>query len=126
RRREALFATVGARNWVEYLERCATKPGRDEVLPEIAVVVDEFRVLVDSFPRAMDRLLHIATTGRSLGFHLIMSTQRPQGAISPDIRANVSVNVCFRVASDADSISVIGTPQAASLSSEGPGAGLVK
>jgi hypothetical protein len=126
RRREALFATVGARNWVEYLEHCATKPGRDEVLPEIAVVVDEFRVLVDSFPRAMDRLLHIATTGRSLGFHLIMSTQRPQGAISPDIRANVSVNVCFRVASDADSISVIGTPQAASLSSEGPGAGLVK
>lgn len=126
RRREALFATVGARNWVEYLEHCAAKAGRDEVLPEIAVVVDEFRVLVDSFPRAMDRLLHIATTGRSLGFHLIMSTQRPQGAISPDIRANVSVNVCFRVASDADSISVIGTPQAASLNPEGPGVGLVK
>lgn len=126
RRREALFATVGARTWIEYLERCATKAGPEEVLPEIAVVVDEFRVLVDSFPRAMDRLLHIATTGRSLGFHLIMSTQRPQGAISPDIRANVSVNVCFRVASDADSISVIGTPQAASLPSGGPGLGLVK
>lgn len=53
-------------------------------------MVDEFRMLIDSMPDAMTELMRIATIGRSLGLHLILATQRPQGAISQDIRANIA------------------------------------
>lgn len=126
RRRESLFADVKAHSWPEYTKGFRGDSGTKRCpLPEILVAVDEFRILVDTFPTAMDRLMHIAAAGRSLGIHLVMSTQRPQGAISSDIRANVSVNVCFRVASEPESVGVIGTPQAAELPATSPGTGYV-
>ncbi|WP_165168300.1 FtsK/SpoIIIE domain-containing protein [Rothia uropygialis] len=126
RRRESLFADLKAHSWPEYTKGfCGDSGAKRCPLPEILVAVDEFRLLVDTFPTAMDRLMHVAAAGRSLGIHLVMSTQRPQGAISADIRANVSINVCFRVASGPESVGVIGTPQAAELPATSPGTGYV-
>ncbi|MDO5751443.1 FtsK/SpoIIIE domain-containing protein [Arthrobacter sp.] len=90
-------------------------------MAHLVVIIDEFRVLVDQFPDAMAELMRIAAVGRSLGIHLVMATQRPQGALNADIRANVTSSICLRVQSTFDSTDVIGTGVAAAISVSTPG-----
>ncbi len=90
-------------------------------MAHLVVIIDEFRVLVDQFPDAMAELMRIAAVRRSLGIHLVMATQRPQGALNADIRANVTSSICLRVQSTFDSTDVIGTGVAAAISVTTPG-----
>lgn len=84
-------------------------------LPRLVVVVDEFRILVEEAPAALAELMRVATVGRSLGMHLIMATQRPQGALSADIRANVTASIALRMQHEAESTDVLGSPLAARI-----------
>ena len=54
--------------------------------------------------------------GRSLGVHVFLATQRPGGTVSADIRANLNLRICLRVADNRDSVDVIGVPDAARIS----------
>ncbi|GAA2849532.1 FtsK/SpoIIIE domain-containing protein [Paenarthrobacter ilicis] len=90
-------------------------------LPYLILVIDEFRMLVDDAPGALRELMRLATIGRSLGIHLVMATQRPQGALTSDIRANVTSSIALRVQSEADSHDVIGHKAAALISVDLPG-----
>lgn len=85
-----------------------------EAAPRIVIAVDEFQVLAQTHADVLDALLRIAAQGRSLGMHLILSTQRPHGAISPTIRANTALRLCMRVLDGADSREVLGSEIAAS------------
>ncbi|MHC6221566.1 FtsK/SpoIIIE domain-containing protein [Arthrobacter sp. MMS24-S77] len=91
------------------------------VLPGLVLVIDEFRMLVEDAPAALAELMRIATLGRSLGIHLIMATQRPQGALSADIRANVTTSIALRVQSDMESRDIINSSAAASIPVSLPG-----
>ena len=122
RRREALFAAAGRADLPGF--NAAAGPGRS--LPRLVVAVDEFRVLSEEVPGALAELMRIAAVGRSLGLHLVLATQRPQGAISADIRANVSAAVCLRVQSEAESRDVLGVPAAAALPAAVPGRGYLR
>ena len=62
-----------------------------EPVPRLVVVVDELRALVDELPGFVTGLVGLAALGRSLGVHLVLATQRPAGAVSADIQANVSL-----------------------------------
>ena len=84
-------------------------------LPHLVVAVDEFATLVGEHAEVLEALVRIAAQGRSLGIHLILATQRPQGAVSPAIRANTSLRVCLRVLDAADSRDVLGHDGAARL-----------
>ncbi len=90
-------------------------------MAHLVIIIDEFRVLVDQYPDAMTELMRIAAVGRSLGIHLVMATQRPQGAVSADIRANVASSVCLRVQTTFDSQDVIGSGVAAFIGVDTPG-----
>lgn len=118
RRRESLFAKAGAADLASYTE---LRGVHLEALPHLAVVIDEYRMLLEEAPQALDQLLRIATLGRSLGLHLVMATQRPQGAVSADIRANVTTSVALRVQSTMESQDIIDSPLAAGISVETPG-----
>ena len=83
-------------------------------------------MLIDSMPDAMTELMRIATIGRSLGLHLVLATQRPQGTISQDIRANIATSICLRVASAQDSHNLLEHEAAAYISAAQPGAGYVR
>ena len=120
KRRETLFALhlVGdIRDWPD---------DHRPVLPRLVLVIDEFRMLVDDVPGAMADLMRIATLGRSLGVHLIMATQRPQGALSPDIRANVTATMALRVGSALESHDLIGSTAASAIPVEAPGRAYLK
>ena len=83
--------------------------------PRLIVAIDEFRVLADTHPSSMDILLRLAAQGRSLGLHLIAATQRPSGAVSASMRANMDIRLALRCVSAADSTDILGDARASAL-----------
>ncbi|MGO4143753.1 FtsK/SpoIIIE domain-containing protein [Paenarthrobacter sp. YAF11_1] len=118
RYREELFAAADVADLNQYrLAASSTYPA----VPHLVLVIDEFRMLIDEAPEALRELMRIATIGRSLGIHLVMATQRPQGALTADIRANVASSIALRVQSEAESVDIINSKVAASIRADTPG-----
>ena len=125
RRRESLFAAVGAKDLDEYEASLAAHPSHPTV-PRLVLVVDEFRVLAEELPAFLSGLVRVAAVGRSLGVHLVLATQRPAGVISSDIKANVNLRIALRVRDRVDSEDVVDAPDAARLSERTPGRALAR
>ena len=119
KRREALLAEVGAAGIDAYRQA-----GRQ--LARLVIVVDEFASLAEELPDFITGLVDIAQRGRSLGVHLVLATQRPEGVVSADIRANANLRICLAVTRDAESRDVIDTPDAARISRSTPGRGYAR
>ncbi|WP_323745296.1 FtsK/SpoIIIE domain-containing protein [Actinomyces haliotis] len=107
RRRERVLARAG-------VKEVSALPTVNR-LPRLVVLVDEFATLASEHPDVLDALVRVAAQGRSLGIHLVLATQRPQGAVTPSIRANTTLRVCLRVLDPADSRDVLGHEDAARL-----------
>ena len=117
-RRERLLAAHCCSDRSEYV-RLADVPA----LPRLLVVVDEFRVFTESLPEAAARIDRLAAVGRSLGIHLLLSTQRAAGSLSGQTRANLNTVIALRVHDAAESMELVGSPAAARLS--GPGSAII-
>ncbi|MFD6137456.1 FtsK/SpoIIIE domain-containing protein [Isoptericola sp. NPDC060257] len=120
RRREHVLARHGS------ADLAALPPGLPDAPPRLVVVVDEFRALADDLPDFLPGLLRVAAQGRSLGVHLVLATQRPAGAVSADVRANVSARLALRVVDAADSLDVVETPAAARIVPGTPGRAVLR
>ena len=125
RRREGLFAGAGAGSVEEYRRARAEQPDLPSV-PRLVIAIDEFRVLAEELPDFVQGLVRLAAVGRSLGVHLVLSTQRPGGIVSPDIRANVSLRIALRVRDRTDSVDVLDAPDAASIDAGTPGRAMLR
>ncbi|MBT2249938.1 FHA domain-containing protein [Arthrobacter sp. BHU FT2] len=112
---------MGAANVPDLATYQSDRAGGQAAIPHLIIVIDEFRMLVDDQPEVLRELMRIAAIGRSLGIHLVMATQRPQGALTADIRANVTSSIALRVQSDMESLDIIGTKDAAGIPVERPG-----
>ena len=110
-RRERLAAALG----VSDLMHAACPVAR------LVIVVDEFHMLHGQLPDYTDRLVRIASLGRSLGMHLVACTQNPLGQISASMKANMSLRICLRVRDALQSQEMIGSDAAAHLSAVAPG-----
>ena len=121
RYREHRLRDVGAGDLDDYLAL-----GADEPLPRLLVVIDEFAALAKELPEFMASLVDMAQRGRSLGVHLLLATQRPNGVVNDHIRANTNLRVALRVQDAADSVDVVGSPAAASIARQQPGRGMVR
>ena len=121
RYREERLRAVGASDLVAY-----RTSGADRPLPRLFVVVDEFAALAKELPDFMAALIDVAQRGRSLGVHLLLATQRPQGVINDQIRANTNLRIAPRVQDAADSADVIGTHEAAEVGRLQAGRGYVR
>lgn len=97
------------------------RSGDPETPPSLVIVVDEFAALVQEVPDFVDGVVNVAQRGRSLGLHLILATQRPAGVIKDNLRANTNLRLALRMADEADSTDVLGTPDAASFDPSIPG-----
>ncbi len=111
RRREELLAQQGV----------ATMHELDHPCPRLLVVVDEFAALRQRMPDYVNRLVSLASLGRSLGMNLIICTQNPLGQVSADMKANLNLNICLRVRDAVQSSELIGSPHAAHISPRQPG-----
>lgn len=109
-RRERLLHAHGCGDIAHYRQH---RGRQDPPLPRLLVIVDEFRVFLDDAPGAAQRIDRIATVGRALGIHLLLSTQKPGGTLSGQTRANINTVIALRVRDPAESSDLVGTPQAA-------------
>lgn len=117
RRRERVLAAHGV------ADVAGLAPG---TLPRLVVVIDEFRALADDLPAFLPGVLRIAAQGRSLGVHLVLATQRPGGAVGPDLRANVSARIALRVTDPLESRDVVDDPAAARIPAAAPGRAVLR
>jgi len=116
-RREAVLRAAGVKDLEDH-RRSAVQDG---VLPRLVLVVDEFASLAEELPDFVRGLVGIAMRGRSLGVHLVLATQRPEGVVSAEIRANTNLRMCLAVTRDVESRDVIDSPVAATISRSTPG-----
>lgn len=114
RSRERRLRELGLPDWARW-RRAHEAGDAPAPPPRVVIALDEFRVLADAHPRMMDALVRLASQGRSLGLHLVLATQRPAGAVSAAMRANIEVRLALRCADDADSLDVIGSVAAARI-----------
>ncbi|WP_285728230.1 FtsK/SpoIIIE domain-containing protein [Psychromicrobium xiongbiense] len=125
RRREHLLAVVGAKDIEDYTE-ITDRDRAVPKMPRLVLVVDEFAAMKTELPDFVTGIVNIAQRGRSLGIHLVLATQRPSGAITPDIRANTNLRIALRVSDAGDSLDIISAPDAARISQSTPGRGYVR
>ena len=123
KRRQQCFADAGEGidNIDSYL---ATKPA--EPMPRLLLVVDEFAQLAKEYPDVLSGLVSLGAVGRTLGVHMILATQRPDGVVNDDILANTNMRTALRVQSREQSSNVIGVPLAASIGREQKGRAYIK
>ncbi len=118
--REHLLAAVGAKDLEDYVDYATRRPV-PEPIPRLLILIDEFASMARELPDFVSGLVNIAQRGRSLGIHLILATQRPNGVVSAEIRANTNLRIALRVTDAAESADVIDAREAASIPASTPG-----
>lgn len=89
--------------------------------PRLVVVVDEFHALREQLPDVVNRIVRIASLGRSLGMHVIACTQHPVGQVSSEMKANMTLGLCLRVRDAMQSVEILGSGRAAGIPPSLPG-----
>ncbi|MCF2528123.1 FtsK/SpoIIIE domain-containing protein [Yinghuangia soli] len=125
RRREHILADADTKDLEDYQVAMRTNPAL-KPLPRLLIVIDEFAEMVTQMGEYVTALVNIARRGRSLGIHLILATQRPSGAVSPEIRANTNLRIALRVTDSSESADVIDAPDAGQISKSTPGRAYVR
>ncbi|MGI5453001.1 FtsK/SpoIIIE domain-containing protein [Streptomyces sp. CA-249302] len=121
RRRETQLAQVGAKDIEDYLDKRARGGNVLPPLPRLLLVIDEFASMARELPDFISGLVNIAQRGRSLGIHLVLATQRPGGAVTPDIRANTNLRIALRTTDTSESRDIIDAPDSGDISPANPG-----
>jgi len=87
----------------------------NEPIPHLFIISDEFAELKSQQPEFMTELVSTARIGRSLGVHLILATQKPDGVVDDQIWSNSKFKISLKVQDRADSMSMLKRPDAANL-----------
>ena len=124
RRRQAIFnearkiSNEGTMDIYKYQQLYRDRIVKEPV-PHLFIISDEFAELKTQQPEFMEQLISAARIGRSLGVHLILATQKPNGVVDDQIWSNSKFRVCLKVQEKADSQDMIKRPDAAELSQTG-------
>lgn len=112
--RYTLFEQQTVRNIAEYNAKANVK------LPYIVCVIDEFADLI-MFDKSVEQQVQmLAQKSRAAGIHLIIATQRPSvDVITGSLKANLPTRLSYKVASPADSITILNTTGAETLIGRG-------
>lgn len=120
RRRQKLFNDNSVNNINSYTR--LFKNGETSVpVPHLLIIIDEFAELRREEPEFMKELISVAQVGRSLGVHLILATQKPDGTVDENIWSNTKFRLCLRVQDKKDSMGMLHRPEAAYITQAGRG-----
>ena len=89
------------------------------------MIVDEFAELLAARPEFIDLFVALGRVGRSLGIHLLLSSQRLDEGRLRGLESHLRYRICLRTFSAVESKLVLGTPDAYLLPSL-PGLGYLK
>ena len=94
-------------------------------MPDLLVIVDEFAELLAARPEFIELFVGLGRVGRSLGIHLLLSSQRLDEGRLRGLESHLRYRLCLRTYSATESKLVLGTPDAYLLPSL-PGLGYLK
>ena len=111
--RYSIFEKNLVRNISEYHQK-------GEKMPYIICVIDEFADLI-MFDKEVETYVQmLAQKSRAAGIHLIIATQRPSvDVITGSVKANLPTRLSYKVASPADSMTILNTNGAEDLFGRG-------
>lgn len=125
-RRQLLLRAAGAASVRDLSDAThARSDGDAPSLPALLIVVDEFSEVLADHPDLAEVFVRIGRLGRSLGMHLLLSTQRLEAGRIHGLEAHLSYRIALRTFTAEESRAVIGVPDAHDLPSR-PGAGLLR
>ncbi|RZU60681.1 type VII secretion protein EccCa [Zhihengliuella halotolerans] len=128
RRQEVLKAAGNIANITDYQVHRAERLARGEhmdPLPHLVIIIDEFGELLTARPDFIDLFLSIGRIGRSIGVHLLLSSQRVEGGKLKGLETYLSYRIGLRTLSEAESKTVLDTGDAFHLPPV-PGYGYLK
>ncbi len=118
KRRQRIFNEHGVNN-INLYTRLYKNNEASIPVPHLFIVIDEFAELKREEPDFMRELISVAQVGRSLGVHLILATQKPNGTVDENIWSNSRFRLCLRVQDRQDSQDMLHRPDAAYLTQAG-------
>ena len=118
KRRQRLFNKFGV-NHIDAYTMLYKNGETDIPLPHLFIIVDEFAELKREEEGFLKELISVAQVGRSLGVHLILATQKPEGTVDENIWSNSRFRICLRVQDSKDSMYMLHKSDAAYLTQTG-------
>lgn len=128
RRQEVLKAAGNIANITDYQihrNEALARGGTMEPLPHLVVIIDEFGELLTARPDFIDLFLSIGRIGRSIGVHLLLSSQRVEAGKLRGLETYLSYRIGLRTLSESESRTVLDTGDAFHLPPV-PGYGYLK
>ena len=127
KRRQQLLSDAGnLPNITEYSRRREAGDRRCAApLPNLFVVIDEFGELLTAKPDFIDLFLAIGRTGRSIGVHLLLASQRLEEGRLRGLESFLSYRIALRTFNTNESRAVLGSADAYELPPV-PGSGYLK
>ncbi|WP_196717211.1 type VII secretion protein EccCa [Actinomyces trachealis] len=124
-RRQKQLRDAGSSPDITHYRQLREKNPRLAPMPHLFVIIDEFGELLTASPDFVDLLLTIGRIGRSIGVHLLLSSQRIEGGKLRGLDTYLSYRICLRTFTEAESSTVIGSGDAFNLPAA-PGYGFLK
>ncbi len=115
RRQEVLKAAGNIANITDYQihrDEQIAQGNHVDPLPHLVVIIDEFGELLTARPDFIDLFLSIGRIGRSIGVHLLLSSQRIEAGKLRGLETYLSYRLGLRTLSESESRTVLETPDA--------------
>jgi len=111
-RRQSMLRAAGNLDDITAYRRARALRPQLEPMPHLLLIVDEFGELLAHRPEFIDLFLAIGRVGRSLGMHLLLSSQRLEEGRLRGLEGHLRYRICLRTYSAAESKTVLGTSDA--------------
>ncbi|WP_434769382.1 type VII secretion protein EccCa [Curtobacterium flaccumfaciens] len=125
RRRQEMLRDAGSAPSITHYRELRTQRPDLPPMPHLVLVIDEFGELLTAEPEFVDLLLTIGRIGRSIGVHLLLSSQRIEAGKLRGLDTYLSYRLGLRTFSEAESQVVLDTGDAFHLPAV-PGYGYLK
>src|SRR5690606_34741923 len=124
-RRQQMLKAAGSSPSITHYRQLREDNPELPVMPHLFVVIDEFGELLTAEPEFIDLFLQIGRIGRSIGVHLLLSSQRIEGGKLRGLDTYLSYRLGLRTFSEEESRTVLDSPDAFHLPAL-PGFGYLK
>ena len=111
-RRQELLRDAGSLPSISHYRELRTQRPELEPLPHLFIVIDEFGELLTAEPDFVDLMITIGRIGRSIGVHLLLSSQRIESGKLRGLDSYLSYRIGLRTFSESESSVVLDTPDA--------------